>query len=123
MKRAGAICALACIALATQAPALAGDGTASTSDSKTVVTPPVPDNPFGSKIHLFVQNEFSDRYLTPRGLLVENEGLVWQPLAILMFDVYSADSGFLTDATIAPGNWASIHSHRDGPELKKLERR
>ena len=65
---------------------------------------------------MFFQNEFSDKYITPRGLLVENEGVVWQPLIVLMCDLYSADHGFITDVTVQASDWASVHSHRDGPQ-------
>lgn len=117
MKGALALPALACICLATSGTAFAGD-TAATKDAKDKLAAPMVDVPVQSKIHVFIQNEFSDKYLTPRGLLVENEGLVWQPLAILLVNLYSSDSGFLNDVTLAPGNWASVHSHRDGPQLR-----
>lgn len=105
-----AVSALACSILAS--PAFAGD------DAKEKLSTPIVDTPPASKIHLFLQNEFSDKYLTPRGLLVENEGMIWQPLAILLIDVYSSDKGFLTDATIAPGVWNSVHTVKGGPQHK-----
>lgn len=71
-----------------------------------------------SRIHLLFQNEFSDKYITPRGLEVEDKGLVWQPLAVLLVDLYSSDNGFLNDVTLAPANWASVHTQKDGPEHK-----
>jgi hypothetical protein len=106
---------LACTFFAANGRAVAGDDT--TTDAKDKLATPAVDIPEESKLHVFIQNDFSDKYLTPRGLLVEDKGLVWQPLAILLIDLYSAPSGPLTDVTLAPGNWASVHSHRDGPEL------
>ena len=113
VKSALAVCAIGCSFAATGSHAIAGDTTS--ADDK--LSTPAVQAEAPSRIHVFIQNDFSDKYLTPRGLLVENEGVVWQPLAILLIDLYSADHGFLTDATLAPGNWASVHSHRDGPQL------
>ena len=105
--------ALTCTFFAGTHSAVAGDdGT----DAKDKLSTPMVAAPSTPSLHMFIQNDFSDKYLTPRGLLVENEGVVWQPLAILLMDLYSADHGFLTDVTLAPGNWASVHSHRDGPQ-------
>lgn len=110
-KRALACTALACAFFTAGSPAFAGD-----TDAKEKLSTPVEDP--GLKLHVFIQNEFSDKYLTPRGLLVENQGVIWQPLAILLVDLYSADKGVLTDVTLAPGNWASVHSHRGGPQQR-----
>ena len=76
------------------------------------------ETPPESKIHVFIQNEFSDKYITPRGLVVEDKGVVWQPLVILLVNLYSSPTGFLNDITLAPGDWSSVHSHRDGPQVK-----
>jgi hypothetical protein len=111
VKSALAVTALACAFFSTGSRAVAGD--ASDKLAKPMVEA---DEPL--KIHVFVQNEFSDKYLTPRGLVVEDKGLVWQPLVVFLINLYSADSGFLTDATLAPGNWATVHSHRDGPQKR-----
>ena len=94
---------------ATSPHAVAGDA----GDKLSTPAVQAEDSP---KLHIFFQNEFSDKYITPRGLVVEDKGLVWQPLLILLANLYSADKGFLTDVTLAPGIWNSIHSHRDGPE-------
>lgn len=111
VRKAPAIAALIGLFFATGTHAIAGD--AGDKLAKPMVQEPPP-----SKIHVFVQNEFSDKYITPRGLLVEDKGLVWQPLVVFLVNLYSADKGFLTDATLTPGVWNSVHSHRDGPQLK-----
>jgi hypothetical protein len=110
-KRTFAVAALTCASFATGNHAVAGE--AADKLAKPMVEADTP-----MKIHVFVQNEFSDKYLTPRGLVVEDKGVVWQPLVVFLINLYSADSGLLTDATLAPGNWATVHSHRDGPQKR-----
>lgn len=42
------------------------------ADEAAAVTPPPPPP---SRTHALVNFEFSDKYLTPRGMIVQNEGL------------------------------------------------
>jgi hypothetical protein len=49
-----------------------------------------------SKVHALLNFEFSDHYLTPRGMNVQNHGLVFQQLALGFFDIYHADDFSLT---------------------------
>lgn len=111
VKGALAAAVLSCVFLVAAIPAIAGD-------AEDKLSKPIIDTPPSSRLHIFIQNEFSDKYLTPRGLLVENEGVSWQPLVILLANLYSADKGFLTDATLTPGIWNCVNSHKDGPENK-----
>lgn len=67
---------------------------------------PVPE----SRIHGLLNLEFSDKYLTPRGVLAENKGVVFQPLLVLFFDLYKGD-GWLNDITFTLSGWSTIHSH------------
>ena len=46
--------------------------------SKSVIEPEPP-----SKIHTLINVDISDHYITPRGLNVENEGVVVQPLVLI----------------------------------------
>lgn len=110
VRTAVASVAFACALLASGARSAAGEADDKLSKPMAEIPPP------SSSMHVFFQNEFSDHYITPRGLNVEDKGLVWQPLLILLVDLYSANSGFLTDVTLAPGVWNSIHTHRDGPQ-------
>ncbi|MGE3536909.1 MAG: hypothetical protein AB7N91_05645 [Candidatus Tectimicrobiota bacterium] len=52
---------------------------------------------------------FSNYYLTPRGVIVENAGVTFQPLLILNANMYQGD-GPLTNITLTTGVWNSIHS-------------
>jgi len=70
-----------------------------------------------SKVHALLNVEVSDAYITPRGLVVQNNGVVVQPLLILFWDLYSAgkdSTGFIDDVTLNTGIWNSIHSNKEG---------
>jgi hypothetical protein len=69
-----------------------------------------------SRVHALLQLDFSDHYITPRGLNVENEGLVFQPLFLAFWDLYSSKTGFLENITLTTGVWSSIHSHESGAD-------
>ena len=96
---------LVCTAL----PASGGDMTGEMK--KSVIEPES-----GLRIHGLVNLEFSDHYITPRGLNVENQGLIFQPLVLLFWNLYSNESGFLNDVTLTTGVWNSIHSKKSGAE-------
>lgn len=51
----------------------------------------------------------SNYYLTPRGLIVENAGIVFQPILLLNANLYQGN-GPLTNVTLTTGIWNSIHS-------------
>lgn len=69
-----------------------------------------------SRIHALLQLDFSDHYITPRGLNVENEGLVFQPLFLVFWDLYSSKSGFLENVSLTTGVWSSFHSEESGAD-------
>jgi hypothetical protein len=71
---------------------------------------PAPEAPAPSLIHELLNLEFSDRYITPRGLNVQNRGLVIQPLALLFFDCYSSKEGVINDVSLVIGDWNSVHT-------------
>lgn len=67
------------------------------------VTPPPPPP---SRVHALVNFEFSDKYLTPRGMIVQNEGVVFQPLVLGFANLYSgAEDDFLKSLTLVGGVW------------------
>lgn len=86
--------------------------TAGTTPPAPVVAPPETD-PWA---HVLLQLDFSDHYITPRGLNVENEGLVFQPLFLVFWDLYSSGSSYLKDVSLTTGVWSSIHSHQSGAD-------
>ena len=84
-------------------------GEADAKLSKSVIEPE-PE----SKIHGLINLEISDHYITPRGLDVENQGVIFQPLVLLFWDLYSSKTGFLNDVTLTTGVWNSWHTRKSG---------
>jgi hypothetical protein len=68
----------------------------------------------GSRVNGVMGLDFSDNYITPRGLHVEDEGLVTQPLLILLWKLHASNQGTVRDVTLTTGLWNSFHSHRSG---------
>jgi len=64
-------------------------------------------------IHGFFSSPFRTAYVTPRGLVVENEGLVWQPVGGLVFPI--GDIGPIKNFTFVGGIWNSVNTHQDDP--------
>jgi hypothetical protein len=64
-------------------------------------------------IHGFFNSPFKTAYVTPRGLVVENEGLVWQPIVGLVFPI--GDLGPLKHFTTVAGIWNSVNTHQSDP--------
>ena len=71
---------------------------------------PLQEAPPPSLIHGLVNLEFSNAYITPRGLDVQNKGLVIQPLFLLFFDLYSSKDNFINDVSLTIGDWNSVHT-------------
>ncbi len=84
------------------AAALPLTGTNALADETNAVaaTPPPPP----SRVNWLVNLEFSDKYLTPRGMIVQDEGLVIQPLILGFANVYKGDK-FLNSVTLVGGVW------------------
>lgn len=101
-----AIAGIALAALGTIGVPAAFAGTPAKSLEKPIIEE-------GLSIHGLIQLDFSNAYITPRGLNVENQGVVFQPLVLLFWNLYSGD-GFLKDLTLTTGVWNSIHSERSG---------
>jgi hypothetical protein len=68
----------------------------------------------GSRVNGLVSFEFSDNYITPRGLHVEDKGLVTQPLLLLFWKLHTSTGGAVSDVTLTTGLWNSFHSHQAG---------
>ncbi|MDF1740975.1 MAG: hypothetical protein P1U86_17565 [Verrucomicrobiales bacterium] len=85
---------------------------ASAGDDKAIIVEPDSGPPF----HSLFQLDISDHYITPRGLNVENEGVVFQPLALFFFDLYSDPNAFLSNVSLTAGVWNSIHTNESGAD-------
>lgn len=68
----------------------------------------------GSNVNVLVAWDASDHYITPRGLNVEDKGLIAQPLMLLLWKLHGSDQGAVSDVTLTTGIWNSLHTHRAG---------
>jgi hypothetical protein len=64
-------------------------------------------------VHGFFSSPFKTAYVTPRGLVVQNEGVVWQPVIGLVFPV--GDLGPFKNFTVVGGIWNNFESAQDDP--------
>src|SRR5260370_25165050 len=90
-KRAASTCVLSAVAAATALTL--GPASAQAEDA----APP-------SRIDALFNLEFSNEYLTPRGMIVHDKGLTFQPLVLGLVNLYRGDS-FINDVTFVPGVW------------------
>lgn len=73
----------------------------------TATTVQAQEAPPPSRLHGLVGLTFSDKYLTPRGMIVQDEGLTVQTLFLGLLDVYDGKpEAFLSDITLVGGFWA-----------------
>src|SRR5579863_2434212 len=91
IRRLNLALASSCLLSFASAPAFAEDA----------APPPAPPP---SKVDALVNFEFSNEYLTPRGMIVQDKGLTFQPLVLGFANVYKSDS-FLNDVTLVGGVW------------------
>jgi hypothetical protein len=73
----------------------------------------------GANVNGLVAWDFSDHYITPRGLNVEDEGVVVQPLVLMLWKLHGSDKGAVSDVTLTTGIWNSFHSHPSGARPSK----
>ncbi len=72
---------------------------------------PAPSEPWA---HALLQLDFSNAYITPRGLYVTNKGMCFQPLLLGFFDLYHNKDGLLNDVTMTLGVWSDFDTHKSG---------
>lgn len=93
-------CILAACALhATGMQARAGH------EEKVIVPPAAPASP----IDLLLDVEFANEYVTPRGMIVRDQGLTIEPLLLGFVNLYKGD-GFINSAKFVGGMWNDIGS-------------
>jgi len=96
------------VSLVTVSTSFAGSGKA--TETEVIEPAPVKD-----RIGGLLQLDVSDHYITPRGLTVENQGVIFQPLFLLFFDLYDGE-GFINDVSLTLGVWNSIHTEESGAD-------
>jgi hypothetical protein len=67
------------------------------------------DSPIMSHVDAVLNMEFANEYVTPRGMIVTDRGLTFQPLLLGLVNVYKG-TGFLNDVTLVPGIWSDFCS-------------
>jgi hypothetical protein len=90
------------LAVALSLPLASGPARAEETAAAAPAPPP-------SRFHAVSNFEFSDKYLTPRGMIVHNDGLTFQWLALGLLNLYSSDS-FINDVTLVGGVWNDFSS-------------
>lgn len=106
------------LAQTERAPDSASAASPAQSDSTTGLelsrlldaAPPAAEQP---NIHGFFSSPFKTAYVTPRGLVVQNEGLVWQPVVGLVFPL--GDLGPIKHFTFVGGIWNSVDTAEHDP--------
>ena len=59
-----------------------------------------------SRLHALVNLEVSDKYLTPRGMIVQDKGVTVQALFLAFLNVYTGQpDAFVNDVTLVGGFW------------------
>ena len=76
----------------------------------------------GSNVNGLVAWDFSDHYITPRGLNVEDKGLIVQPLLLMLWKLHGSNQGAVSDVTLTTGIWNSFHSHASGAKPSRWMR-
>lgn len=101
--------ALTIAAVATLLPL--GPLTASAQDAEVSETPPpaVAAAPPPQRFHAVSNFEFSNQYLTPRGMIVTEDGLTFQWLLLGLLNIYKGDS-FINDFTLVGGMWNDFNT-------------
>ena len=73
------------------------------------------DDAAPSRVDALVNSEFANMYLTPRGMIVHDQGLTFQELVLGLVNLYKGD-GPISSVTFTPGVWndfssSSVSSH------------
>ena len=62
-----------------------------------------------SRINELVNLEFASEYVTPRGMMVHDQGVTFEPLLLTLVNLYHAD-GFINSLEFDGGAWADFSS-------------
>src|SRR5205085_11396976 len=64
-------------------------------------------------LSLTLQNDFTTAYYF-RGILQENDDMIWEPSIGIGLKLYSSEDGVLRTASVGVGTWESVHSDHTG---------
>jgi hypothetical protein len=79
-------------------------------------TPVLDLYPRPGSIHGVANLDFTNLFVTANGLLLENQGLVAQPMLMLGTPLYSDPTQWLNSVALTLGGWSSWDSHAGGEE-------
>jgi hypothetical protein len=82
-------------------------GTLAVLPLATAVTRADDAAPAPSNVHALVSVDLANEYVTPRGMIVRDQGLTVQPLFLGLVSVYKGDS-FINSVTLIPGVWNDL---------------
>ncbi len=103
---------LGSLAMAAALPLASSSAHADMASTNSVaVTPPPPP---ASRVNALVDLTLSSHYLTPRGMDVSRQGIVFQPLMLAFFNLYKSDEkdAIINDVTILGGFWNCFGTHQ-----------
>lgn len=79
--------------------------TATADETNSVAATPPPPPP--SRLNALYAVEFSNEYLTPRGMITRNKGLTVQPLFLSFMNLHKSDD-FINNVTFITGVWNDL---------------
>jgi len=80
---------------------------------------PVTGYPRPGSLHAVFNLDFTNQDVTPHGLLLENQGLIIQPLLLFYTPLHADPADWLGNVTFSAGGWGNWHSHPGGKEPAK----
>lgn len=67
--------------------------------------------PAPTNVHALFAVDFGNEYVTPRGMIIRDQGLTVQPLFLGLISVYKSDTCFVNSVTLIPGVWNDLGTH------------
>jgi hypothetical protein len=110
LHRSSTVRALLAASVIAAASLRAFAGDADDKLSKSVTEP----EPEPSRLHVLLQLEATSQYITPRGLDVIDRGVSFQPLTVIIFDLYSNKQGWLNDISVWGSYWDDVGTVKGG---------
>lgn len=107
---------LSALALATVGPLCADESAplAGTPFAEEAYWAPVLTYPQPGSLHGVFNLDFANQDVTPHGLLLEDQGLMIQPLLLLYTPLYADPTRWLSNLTFTVGGWGNWHSRVGG---------
>ena len=78
---------------------------ASSAPPASNATAPAPSAP---KTDMLFNLDVANQYVTPRGMMVRNQGVTFQPLILGFVNAYGGGDGFINSVTLVGGMWNDI---------------